>query len=375
MTKRVFPITSLYLAFSMHAGLFAQPSLCSDVFVSAFPQEVSYQRHCSQPLVGTITRGLYREISSWGSDEWPYTTLLGSNHLNYSEIGACLGALDMVILECEGLSAFSVDDRDTNGHRMRVGATDRTIGVEIVTGAMGGPIPIPVCTILGTTNYWNPYLPQHFCPEPELPGEDDELPQAPGDGGCAPQDPECGSPILISVRGNRLSLTSAEDGVFFDLNSDGVAERTAWTAEGADDAFLVLDLSGNGLIDNGGELFGNFTPQPISATPNGFLALAVHDTPSFGGNQDGWITAEDLIYSDLEFWIDVNHDGISQSSEMRPVSHTRVVGFNLSYRESRRTDQYGNHFRYISTVEMERGGRGPRRKFAVDVFFVNEPTP
>jgi hypothetical protein len=186
---------------------------------------------------------------------------------------------------------------------------------------------------------------------------------------CPVCDPGCGSPILIDVTGNGFSLTSDVNGVMFDIRGSGHPVKMAWTAKGAMDAFLALP-GPDGLVHNGKELFGNFTPQPPSDTPNGFAALAVYDQPANGGNGDGVIDSQDGVWNSLRLWIDANHDGICTKDELHTLPSMGINSLSLKYREDMKTDQYGNLFRYRAAVNPDDPDEAKVGRTAYDVFFV-----
>jgi len=97
------------------------------------------------------------------------------------------------------------------------------------------------------------------------------------------------TPLIIDTDGTWFNLTSAADGVKFDFYGTGTPIQIAWTAKGSTNGWLALPK--NGQITSARDLFGNLTAQPLtnSHPPNGFAALAIYDTPAYGGNNNGVI--------------------------------------------------------------------------------------
>jgi len=138
----------------------------------------------------------------------------------------------------------------------------------------------------------------------------------------------------ISTRKVVVAFSSA----FFDLDSNGFAERTGWITPG--EGLLALDANGDGIINNGSELFG-------TATVDGFTILEQYDS-----NGDGQITSADAIWDSLLIWRD-DGDGISTANELSSINDNDIVSIDLNDRAPRRRERRraGNSILGISSFE------------------------
>jgi len=183
-------------------------------------------------------------------------------------------------------------------------------------------------------------------------------------GGC--------SPIVIDLGNDGIHLGEAGVGVYFDVNADGVRDHVQWVRRGGDEGFLALDRTGNGIVDDGAELFGVGTPLILEgrSAPNGFVGLAQYDSRQLGGNDDGLITDADAIWPQLRIWIDLDADGVSTIQEMRTLGALGITALETIPKLRKYFDEAGNVIPYWAWA-MQR--TRPGRVLMVDVFFRQLP--
>ncbi|MEO8061114.1 MAG: hypothetical protein ABI821_00050 [Pseudomonadota bacterium] len=179
-------------------------------------------------------------------------------------------------------------------------------------------------------------------------------------------------PIVIDLGNDGLNLGAPGVGVYFDVDADGVRDHVQWLRRGGDEGFLAIDRSGNGLVDDGAELFGVGTPMVIRGgfAPNGFVGLAQYDARQLGGNDDGFITAADAVWPQLRIWVDVDADGVSTYDEMRTLRSYGISSLETIPKLRKHFDAAGNVIPYWAWA-MQRGK--PGRVLMVDVFFRHLP--
>lgn len=120
-------------------------------------------------------------------------------------------------------------------------------------------------------------------------------------------------PLVINMDVPTAAVT--DQSFFFDIDSDGTSEKIATLAKGS--GFLAFDKNGDGIINDGSELFG-------TKSGDGFRDLAAYDSD---GN--GWIDENDEIYKSLKVWTK-DYDGTDKLLSLQEADIGAIYLGNVS---------------------------------------------
>ena len=135
-------------------------------------------------------------------------------------------------------------------------------------------------------------------------------------------------PLVINLSDNGTSnddgLVNVDNGVYFDLDNNGFAEKTAWIHNGK--GFLAYDRNENDIIDNGSELFGDSVIMSNGQkSTHGFEALADLDS-----NHDGIIDENDIEFNKLLVWQDTVRNGKTDAGELKTLEELGIKSISLT---------------------------------------------
>ena len=169
-----------------------------------------------------------------------------------------------------------------------------------------------------------------------------------------------GSPLVLDLDGDGVEAGGL---TFFDHEKDGFMEMSRWA--GKDDGVLVWDRNGDGVINDGTELFGNNTVLSGGGTAaHGFAALADLDT-----NADGKVDASDAGFGNLRVmrWVDSDNDGQVDAGErqLSTLGSLNIRSLETGFRNSSKVDSFGNSHRQIGGYTLTNG----TRREMTDVWF------
>ncbi len=137
-------------------------------------------------------------------------------------------------------------------------------------------------------------------------------------------------PLALDLDGGGLETLAADGfaGALFDGDTNGLRTASGWIAK--EDGLLVLDRDGDGIINDGRELFGERVQLDNGAlAADGFAALADLDS-----NDDGTIDAGDSAFDRLRIWQDKNSDGISEAEELHRLADFDITALELAHEET-----------------------------------------
>ena len=169
-------------------------------------------------------------------------------------------------------------------------------------------------------------------------------------------------PIVFDLDGDGLELVSYDTStVHFDMDEDGVVERTGWI--GADDGMLVLDRNGNGTIDSLSEI--SFADDAAGAISD------LEGLRAFDSNANGFFDSGDESFGNFSIWRDANQDGISQQDELFTLADLGIVNINLTFNPTGEEPGGADNVIYATTDYLRSDGTTGT---VGDVFLTFDPS-
>ena len=150
-------------------------------------------------------------------------------------------------------------------------------------------------------------------------------------------------PLVINLDTDAAELT--DQTMFFDIDADGTPDEVAGLGSGS--GYLALDKNGDGIINDGSELFG-------TKSGNGFADLAQYDED---GN--GWIDENDAIWDKLKIWMkDENGNDVLYKLSEKGVGAICLQNVSTDYTQKSQTGQTLGAVRYSGAFLYENGDCG-----------------
>jgi hypothetical protein len=81
--------------------------------------------------------------------------------------------------------------------------------------------------------------------------------------------------------------------------------------------------------------------------------------------------SRDSVYGQIRVWLDNNHDGISQPSELMRLSDAGVTALLVAYHDTPRMDNNGNLYKYEGSALVAKNGKESSHKL-IDVILIRQ---
>ena len=153
------------------------------------------------------------------------------------------------------------------------------------------------------------------------------------------------APVVLDLDSDGIELVPvATSKTTFDANSDGNKDITGWVS--AEDALLVLDRDGDGVIGDGSEI--SFVQDLPGATTD-MEGLVAYDT-----NADGVFDGADERFGEFQIWQDANQNGVSEAEELKSLAEAGIAGIDLALTPTGQTVEGATDNVIVNTAEFIR---------------------